>query len=107
MSLLPIALMPQIILSGILQPLESYITMFLSYFTIGRWGTELLARVQDLGQDNKIFLDTIRISLYPENLDALPTDAFIINIFGLFIVFLFMLMIVLIALYQRISPKNS
>ncbi|NDE60777.1 MAG: FHA domain-containing protein [Cyclobacteriaceae bacterium] len=107
MSLLPIALMPQIILSGILQPLESYITMFLSYFTIGRWGTELLARVQDLGQDNKIFLDTIRFSLYPENLNALPTDAFIINIFGLFIVFLFMLMIVLIALYRRISPKNS
>ncbi len=107
MSLLPIALMPQIILSGVLQPIESTVTMFLSYLTIGRWGTELLARVQDFGQDNSIFLDTLRGFLYPENLDGLPTDSFAANGTVLFLVFLMMLLVVLFALYQRISPKNS
>lgn len=107
MSLLPIALMPQIILSGALQPIESTITMFLSYLTIGRWGTELLARVQDYGQENPIFMNTLGTFLYPENIDGLPTDSFEANGVGLFLVFVLMLLVVLVALYQRISPKNS
>ena len=107
MSLLPIALMPQIILSGILQPIESSITQLLSYFTLGRWGTELLARAQDYDQDNTPFLDAIREFLYPEDIQVLPTDSLEANALGLFLVFGIMLLIVILALFQRISPKNS
>jgi len=107
MSLLPIALMPQIILSGILQPIESSITQLLSYFTLGRWGTELLARAQDYDQDTTPFLDAIRDFLYPEDIQVLPTDSLEANALGLFLVFGIMLLIVIMALFQRISPKNS
>jgi hypothetical protein len=47
MSILPIALMPQIILSGILSAITSPFIETLSYGTFGRWGTEGLARIQD------------------------------------------------------------
>lgn len=47
MSILPIALMPQIILSGIVSPVKSPLMEVLSYLTFGRWGTEGLARIQD------------------------------------------------------------
>jgi ABC-type multidrug transport system ATPase subunit len=107
MSLLPIALMPQIILSGILQPIESSITQLLSYFTLGRWGTELLARAQDYGQDTTPFLDSIKEFLYPEDIQGFPTDSFEANALALAVVFGIMLLIVILAMLQRISPKNS
>jgi ABC-type multidrug transport system ATPase subunit len=107
MSLLPIALMPQIILSGILQPIESSITQLLSYFTLGRWGTELLARAQDYGQDTTPFLDAIKEFLYPEDIQGFPTDSFEANALALAVVFGIMLLIVILAMLQRISPKNS
>jgi ABC-type multidrug transport system ATPase subunit len=107
MSLLPIALMPQIILSGILQPIESSITQLLSYLTLGRWGTELLARAQDYGQDTSPFLDAINEFLYPEDIQGLPTDSFEANAIALALVFGIMLFIVILAMLQRVSPKNS
>ncbi len=51
MSILPIALMPQIILSGIVSPVKSPLMEVLSYLTFGRWGTEGLARLQDTSAD--------------------------------------------------------
>jgi len=107
MSLLPIALMPQIILSGILQPIESSITQLLSYLTLGRWGTELLARAQDYGQDTSPFLDAINEFLYPEDIQGLPTDSFEANVIALALVFGIMLFIIILAMLQRVSPKNS
>ncbi len=53
MSILPIALMPQIILSGILSKITSPFIEGLSYFTFGRWGTEGLARIQDMDKEDK------------------------------------------------------
>jgi ABC-type transport system involved in multi-copper enzyme maturation permease subunit len=53
MSILPIALMPQIILSGILSKITSPFIEGLSYFTFGRWGTEGLARIQDMDRGDK------------------------------------------------------
>jgi ABC-type multidrug transport system ATPase subunit/pSer/pThr/pTyr-binding forkhead associated (FHA) protein len=50
-SILPIALMPQIILSGIVSPVKSTLMELLSYLTFGRWGTEGLARIQDTSDD--------------------------------------------------------
>ena len=56
MSVLPVALMPQIILSGVLSKLENPLTELLSYFTFGRWGTEGIARIQDAAMDEPVYL---------------------------------------------------
>lgn len=67
MSILPIALMPQIILAGILQPIENGITSFLSTLTLGRWGTEGLARIQDKGLGSDAFMQVLETHLYNES----------------------------------------
>lgn len=46
LTVVPIALMPQIMLAGIVEHLTSLKVDILSYFTLGRWGTEGLARLQ-------------------------------------------------------------
>lgn len=68
MTMLPVALIPQIVLAGIVHPLENGLTQFLSYFTLGRWGTEGLARIQDrlIQSDILPFLSTIENNLYSE-----------------------------------------
>lgn len=50
MSILPVALMPQIILAGVVSPLQGKFTEILSYLTFGRWGTEGLCRIQDFNE---------------------------------------------------------
>jgi ABC-type multidrug transport system ATPase subunit/pSer/pThr/pTyr-binding forkhead associated (FHA) protein len=105
MSLLPIALMPQIILSGILQPINSSLTMLLSYFTIGRWGTELLVRIQDLDQDQKLFLDTFQDLLYPEDISVLPTDSLESNFLAVGILFLGMLITSVVVINARNNTR--
>ncbi len=47
MTIVPIALMPQIMLAGIIAPVDSNVKVLLSYLTLGRWGTEGFAHVQD------------------------------------------------------------
>jgi len=47
MTIVPITLMPQIMLAGIVTKLEDKFTEFMSYFMLGRWGTEGFARLQD------------------------------------------------------------
>ncbi len=81
MSLLPIALMPQIILAGVIQPIENHITMLLSYFTLGRWGTEGAARIQDFGDEEKHFVKLLEKHLYSDDINSiLPTDGFESNL---------------------------
>ena len=46
LTVVPIALMPQIMLAGIVEPVTSVKIDVLSYFTLGRWGTEGLTRLQ-------------------------------------------------------------
>ncbi len=67
MSILPIALMPQIILAGIIQPIQNQVTMVLSYFTLGRWGTEGLSRIQDAAYgtaEERPYMDVLQENLY-------------------------------------------
>lgn len=66
MTMLPVALIPQIVLAGIIHPLENGLTQFLSYFTLGRWGTEGIARIQDrlIHANNSPFLSVIQNNLY-------------------------------------------
>ena len=47
MTFVPIALMPQIMLAGIISPINENYKAILSYFTLGRWGTEGFAHIQD------------------------------------------------------------
>ncbi len=47
MTVVPIALMPQIMLSGVITKIDNAVVEFFSFFTLGRWGTEGLARIQD------------------------------------------------------------
>lgn len=47
MTIVPIALMPQIMLAGVIAPVNSDFKVLLSYFTLGRWGTEGFAHIQD------------------------------------------------------------
>jgi ABC-type multidrug transport system ATPase subunit len=56
MSYLPIVLMPQIILSGVLSNLNNKGIEILSYLTFGRWGTEGIARIQDGSMNEPIYL---------------------------------------------------
>ena len=47
MTVVPITLMPQIMLAGVMTKIDSVLVEVLSFFTLGRWGTEGLARIQD------------------------------------------------------------
>lgn len=66
MSILPVALMPQILLAGMINPLNNAFTEFLSYFTLGRWGTEGLARIQDNFDSKGPFTAMINNRLYQD-----------------------------------------
>lgn len=53
MSFLPIFLMPQVMLSGALSPLNNATKDGMGFMVITRWGTELIARVQDFFYSGK------------------------------------------------------
>lgn len=105
MSLLPIALMPQIILSGILQPLESELNILLSYLTLGRWGTELLARAQDIHASTPLFTDYLNELLYPDDAEVFETASYSANIMAMIILFFIMAIGVRILVKRKTSPK--
>jgi hypothetical protein len=69
MTMLPVALIPQIILAGIVQPLETKFTELLSYVSLGRWGTEGIARIQDRMEslENAPFKQIVEHNLYPNS----------------------------------------
>lgn len=46
MTLVPITLIPQILLGGLLSKISSSVVEVMSYFTISRWGTEGFANIQ-------------------------------------------------------------
>lgn len=103
MSILPIALMPQIILAGIIQPIQNTITLFLSYFTLGRWGTEGLARIQDDAQgleEDKPFMQVLQDSLYDIS-QIIEVDSFSANLMALVILSVGMLLISRIMLSNK------
>jgi len=49
MTLVPISIIPQVMLAGIVARLDTVFKEVISYVTLGRWGTEGLARIQDAG----------------------------------------------------------
>jgi hypothetical protein len=110
MTAMTLALLPQFVLSGVMQPLTSGISMLLSYLTLGRWGTEGLARVQDLGVKDvsmeEPFMTSLMGSLYSPNNDQLieGTDSLGVNLFALLLLAVVMGGLVL-AFLQRKDEK--
>ena len=47
MTVVPIILMPQIMLAGVMTSINTTLVEVLSFFTLGRWGTEGFSRLQD------------------------------------------------------------
>jgi ABC-type multidrug transport system ATPase subunit/pSer/pThr/pTyr-binding forkhead associated (FHA) protein len=47
MTVVPIALIPQIMLAGVVAQIDNTFKDLISYFTLGRWGTEGLGYIQD------------------------------------------------------------
>lgn len=47
MTMVPIALLPQIMLAGVITKIDNWGVEILSFLTLGRWGTEGLSRIQD------------------------------------------------------------
>lgn len=47
MTVVPISLMPQVMLAGLVARINDPLVEIFSFFTLGRWGTEGLARIQD------------------------------------------------------------
>ena len=107
MTAMTLALLPQFVLSGVMQPLTSAVPMLLSYLTLGRWGTEGLARVQDLGvKDTTIqepFMTALKEFLYnPKNGQLMKgTDSLEANLFALLMLALVMGGLVLVLLKKK------
>ena len=111
MSILPIALMPQIILSGLIQALHFLPTVVCSYFMIGRWGTEGLARIQDMNRGENLFLkakmgaeETFWDFLY-KNDTILSDITFRHNLIALFIISVIMLVAIYTILWSKLKAK--
>jgi hypothetical protein len=54
MTVVPIALMPQIMFAGVITKIDNLVVELISFFTLGRWGTEGFARVQDNASLNNL-----------------------------------------------------
>ncbi|HEY9000833.1 MAG TPA: FHA domain-containing protein [Mucilaginibacter sp.] len=67
LTVVPIALMPQIMLAGVVEHLRSVNVDALSYFTLGRWGTEGFLRIQG----DKIFTLVVESKKPPQSMHAL------------------------------------
>lgn len=60
MTVVPIALIPQIMLAGVITKIDSQPKELMSYVTLGRWGTEGFARIQDNSHEDFVaFVDTL------------------------------------------------
>lgn len=86
LTLAPIVLIPQIMLAGIITKINTTSKEIISYFTLGRWGTEGLSRLQDQGteqaeawtitqrynKDLELVQDTILSSVYQKITEVDP-----------------------------------
>ena len=104
MTILPVALLSQIILAGIITPIQSKLTEFMSYFTLGRWGTEGFCRLQDTN-GKTFFMKALDGNLYTKNLAGL-FDSLTENILFIILLNIVMIVIVLFSL-KRIENTNS
>ena len=84
MTILPVAMLPQIILSGMVSEIKSKWHEVLSYLSMGRWGTEGIARIQNNFESvnsNKPFEPLLKKFLYKPDHELLKIfDSFPSNL---------------------------
>ena len=104
MTMLPVVLIPQIVLEGIIHPLENKTTEWLSYLSLGRWGTEGIARIQDRAStlENPPFLMILENNLYQNN-EALQ----VASMKGNALILMLLSMIFLLATYLKLEKKHA
>lgn len=89
MTMLPVVLIPQIVLAGIIHPLENKTTELLSFLSLGRWGTEGVGRIQDriFSTDSAPFLSILEQNLYQNQADlkvaSITGNAYVLLILAL------------------------
>lgn len=72
MTVVPIALMPQIMLAGVVTRIDNVAKEILSYMTLGRWGTEGFARIQDSYQSFRVVDTLITNQQVDTNVNVMP-----------------------------------
>jgi hypothetical protein len=73
MSLVPIALIPQIMLAGVLTKISSVLVEFMSYFSISRWATEGFNYIQkDISIPKYVIKNKDEVFVSPPNTPADP-----------------------------------
>lgn len=71
MTVVPIALMPQIMLAGVMTKIDNTLVEILSFTTLGRWGTEGFSRIQDQSFADKDALQSVLYSVPTQTADTL------------------------------------
>jgi energy-coupling factor transporter ATP-binding protein EcfA2 len=76
MALVPILLIPQIMLAGVITKITSPIVESISYLTFARWGTEGLGHIQEkvIIDSKEIVVDSLGMPMKDANGDVLLTD---------------------------------
>ncbi|QCX38343.1 FHA domain-containing protein [Aureibaculum algae] len=129
MTVVPIALMPQIMLAGVMTRIDNTLVELLSFTTLGRWGTEGFARIQDKSyldaemESKSILLEVTqgndiklvgskamkRLDLYNENL--VENGTLIGSVFDSFSANLLMIaalnLVVYLLIYYALKRKDS
>ena len=129
MTVVPIALMPQIMLAGVMTRIDNTLVEILSFTTLGRWGTEGFARIQDksyfnVGMESKSVLIEVtqdtkvelvgtqamkRLDLYNENL--IENGTLIGSVFDSFNANLLIIaalnLVVYLLIYYSLKRKDS
>ena len=66
LSIVPIVLIPQIMLAGVVEKITSPLVEIISYFTLSRWGTEALTIIQeDIGLEISA-VDALKLKFYDD-----------------------------------------
>ena len=119
MTLVPIALIPQIMLAGIVSKIENQFVEILSYVTLSRWGTEGFSIIQDkvsiehldpLNPENKIretvsSVDQLKESFHKSYADRFGDWAFKLSLDELAVFIISM--ICFVGIYIALKRKDS
>ncbi|MCX7998674.1 MAG: ABC transporter permease [Leptospiraceae bacterium] len=101
MTLVPVSLIPQILLSGVIERIRNEFVEFISYFTITRWGMNAIAWIQE-----KVYTKTISEYQWIETKEQINFQHFYefsINLFALSIMILAYFMV----LYYLMKRKDK
>ena len=80
MSIVPIALIPQILLAGVIAKMDATWKCVLSCFMLGRWGTEGFCHLQDdMGVNTEGVSDSLGVNIPYMPIPSIPPDTSAIN----------------------------